>query len=43
MWNRLGIASRLIIALTFVVMLGFGALIVEQWVTLNSGLQTTSF
>lgn len=40
MWNRLSITSKLLFTLGFVIILGFSALITEQWLTLNQGMQT---
>ena len=40
MWNRLSIASKLILSLVFVVILGFSTLVVEQWLTMKNGLHT---
>lgn len=40
MWNQLSITSKLLITLGFVIILGFSALITQQWLTLNQGMQT---
>lgn len=40
MWHKLSITSKLIATLGFAVILGFSALVVEQWFTLNNGMHT---
>ncbi len=40
MWQKLSIASKLIVSLVVVVVLGFSALVIEQWITLQDGLHT---
>ncbi|MDH3760081.1 MAG: methyl-accepting chemotaxis protein [Gammaproteobacteria bacterium] len=40
MWKKLSIASKLMISLVIVVVLGFSSLVLEQWLTLKDGLQT---
>ena len=40
MWQKLSIASKLIVSLVVVVVLGFSTLLLEQWFTLKGGLQT---
>ena len=40
MWQKLSIASKLTVSLVLVVVLGFSALVVEQWLTLKNGLHT---
>lgn len=40
MWKKLSIASKLIISLVVVVVLGFSSLVLEQWLTLKDGLHT---
>ncbi len=40
MWKKLSIASKLITSLVLVVVLGFSILLIEQWLTLDSGLHT---
>lgn len=38
MWHKISITTKLLITLGFVIVLGFSALIVEQWMTLNQGM-----
>ena len=40
MWKKLSIASKLIVSLVAVVVLGFSTLVIEQWFTLKEGLHT---
>lgn len=40
MWHKLSITSKLISTLGFAVILGFSALVAEQWFTLNNGMHT---
>lgn len=40
MWHKLSITSKLILTLGLAVILGFSALITEQWFTLNNGMHT---
>ena len=40
MWKKLSIASKLILSLALVVVLGFSSLVIEQWITLKDGLHT---
>ena len=40
MWHKLSITSKLIVTLGFVIILGFSALITQQWLTLKNGMHT---
>lgn len=40
MWHKLSITTKLLVTLGFVIILGFSALIIEQWLTLNQGMKT---
>lgn len=38
MWNNISISAKLLFTLGFVIVLGFSALVIEQWLTLNTGM-----